>query len=182
MIKKILFILIYVYITLCAAGLFAEKKSIFDTIVKDERFSKLTGEIEKHNLTTVFKSIKAGTVFAPINEAFDHKEVTSPEQILYHVIPVAIKSGELWDGRLLKTEAYYKKITQLLEISKDDDTIVIGTGVQLNTAKVVQADMDAANGIIHAVDHILSLPDNLCKIFKRQRLFRIIIIIIILHR
>ncbi|KAG0954100.1 hypothetical protein G6F32_003747 [Rhizopus arrhizus] len=155
---------------MCSACLFNDylkpEKSLYDTLADDKRFTKFVDEIERHNLTFKFKAIKAGTVFAPVNQAFDHDDDDShstPEQVLYHVIPVAIKSNEFWDGRLLETEAYRGDLRQFLKVTKTTfkGDIIIGTGVEANRAQIVQADIDASNGVIHTVDNFLPLPVNL---------------------
>ncbi|CAO3698444.1 unnamed protein product [Rhizopus stolonifer] len=161
-----------IYITpLCSAGLLngyfsKETKSLFDIITNDDRFTRLTQEIERHGLTTHFKEIKASTVFAPVNDAFERYDLqkvkTSSDQILYHVVPVDIKSKKLWHGRLLETSAIYKEITQMLKVTTTlSGSITIGTGVETNGATVIEADIDASNGVIHTVDNLLTFPVDL---------------------
>ncbi|EIE77632.1 hypothetical protein G6F46_004595 [Rhizopus delemar] len=164
-----LFFFYLTYITsICSAGyldglFYKERPSLFDIIVTDKRFTKLASEIEKHDLTSQLKKVKAGTLFAPVNKAFDDIEQVTREQILYHLIPVAIKSGELWDGRLLGTEAYQDDIQQVLKVTKTSvmRDIIVGTGVESNRANVIEADIDASNGVLHTVDRLLSFPADL---------------------
>ena len=173
-----LFFFYLTYITsICSAGLldglfYKERPSLFDIIVTDKRFTKLASEIERLDLTSQFKKVKAGTLFAPVNKAFDDTEQVTREQILYHLIPVAIKSGELWDGRLLGTEAYQEDIQQVLKVTKTSvmREIMIGTGVESNRAKVIEADIDASNGVLHTVDRLLSFPADLGKKKKMMML------------
>ncbi|KAI9281162.1 FAS1 domain-containing protein [Sporodiniella umbellata] len=176
MLKKqlsfISFLFWLIYLTpLCAGGIFGsylkEHDSLFDIISQDERFHRLAKEIERYELVDHFKSIEAGTVFAPVNEAFEQLDLqrvrASPEQILYHVIPIAIESRKLWDGRLLETQATSENLPQFIKISKSTFTreITIGTGLKSNGAKVVDADIEATNGRLHAIDHLLQFPVDL---------------------
>lgn len=175
MIFKKFYLLIFLFITtllsFTSAALFGnkgddsgERKSIFDLLVRDERFKQLILHIEDAKLTQTFKSLKAGTVFAPVNEAFeDHdasiaqRKVTA-EQLLYHVIPIAVKSDKLWHGRLLDTEARIDDVDQVVKVTTSSKDVFVGPDNGQEPSKVIQADMDASNGVIHLVDRIVPLP------------------------
>jgi uncharacterized surface protein with fasciclin (FAS1) repeats len=175
MIHKKLLLLILLFITtllssFASAALFGtgdggERKSIWDLLVRDERFKALVLHIEDTNLTSTFKSIKAGTVFAPVNEAFDDegdgfiaKRKITAEELLYHVVPIAVKSDKLWHGRLLETEAQLDNVQQMVKITTSIKDIYVGPDNGQEQSKVIQADMDASNGVIHLVDKLVSLP------------------------
>ncbi|KAI8055588.1 FAS1 domain-containing protein [Gilbertella persicaria] len=171
MFKKlhILFLLlILTIITPAFAGIFGYKKgddrSVWDILTREERFTNLVSQIEQNELTDYFKHTKAQTVFAPVNEAFDKEDSSvfkrkySKEQILYHLVGVSAKSDELWDGRLLDTFAYMDKMQQRLKVSKSTTEIAVGTGSDQAQAKVIDQNIEASNGVIHAVDKVLSLP------------------------
>ena len=42
------------------------------------------------------------------------------------------------------------------------------SGVYADSAKVIQADIGASNGVIHAIDHLL-FPDDLKKELEQQQ-------------
>lgn len=120
-------------------------------------------EIESANLTPEFKKIKSGTVFAPVNEAFDHKLITqrrlNANSLLYHVVPLSIDTNDLWDGRVLETEARIDDVDQRVKVHKSlTRTVTLGPDNGQESAKIVDSNIEATNGVVHAIDKILPLP------------------------
>jgi uncharacterized surface protein with fasciclin (FAS1) repeats len=99
------------------------------------------------------------TVFAPTDAAFNALPTGTVDNLLkpankqklvqllgYHVVPGRVTSSQLKSGNVNTVEG------QPLKVSVD-------TGVTVNGAKVVQADIPASNGVVHVVDKVL-LPPN----------------------
>lgn len=173
----LLLLLVTTWLSFASCSLFStnreggERKSIYDLLTIDKRFTKFLQHIEDTGAVDEFKSIKKGTVFAPVNEAFDGEKLImyrnlEKEQVLYHLIPVSIKSGELYDGELLETEAKLHNITQMLKVKNSfKGDISVGTDSGQEESHVIEADMDASNGVIHLVGKVLSLPNYVGKSF-----------------
>merc|ERR1719272_2556784 len=100
------------------------------------------------------------TVFAPTNDAFAAlpngtlDKLLKPENkaalddiLTYHVLAAKVESKDLSDGQTAKT-VEGKKVT--VHISS-------GT-VKINDATVVQADVEACNGVVHVIDKVLLPP------------------------
>ena len=100
------------------------------------------------------------TVFAPTDAAFEAlpdgtiDALLEPESreylfdiLSYHVIPGAVTSDQLSSGKYEATNGLDLKIK-----SKS-------SGVRVNEANVIQADVVANNGVIHVVDSVL-LPQR----------------------
>ncbi|KAI8985447.1 FAS1 domain-containing protein [Pilobolus umbonatus] len=144
------------------SALVKQPKSVYDILVKDERFSKFVKYIEETEVVSYFKNMQSGTVFAPIDKAFDALDTDyywtryTADDILYHVLPLSVKSKEFWDGRVIKTAATVQKRNQYVKMFKGSDGYSVG-----NHSHIVDADLEAANGIIHAVDKVLALPFEL---------------------
>lgn len=96
------------------------------------------------------------TLFAPTNEAFQALSTdlleslasdidALTEVLLYHVVPGEILSTDLVDGASVATI-----LGSNVSVSLDP--------VMINTARVVTADIDAANGVIHVIDSVLIPP------------------------
>jgi len=96
------------------------------------------------------------TVFAPTDAAFEAlpegtvEELLKPENkeqlisiLTYHVVPGKVMSSDLTDGMKAAT-------VQGAEITVDIDG-----GAMVDEAKVIQADIEAANGIIHVIDKVI---------------------------
>lgn len=169
--KQLLYILLLIttVLSLVSASVSnreAEKKSIYSILTSDERFHDFLMQIEEAGLVDDFKNIDKGTVFAPVNQAFDGKSTLiatrknlTKEQLLYHIIPVSLESGDLNDGRLLDTQAQINGVTQKVKVLKStiSRNIDVGADNGQDLARVLE-EYDATNGIIQAVDKILSLP------------------------
>jgi len=100
------------------------------------------------------------TVFAPTDEAFaaiqsEVDTLLKPESkakltkiLTYHVVSGKMEAADLKDGQELTTVEGGK-----LKVMIKDGTVMVGN------AKVVVADVDASNGVIHCIDKVL-LPKD----------------------
>lgn len=139
----------------------AEVGNIVEVASGSETFSTLVKAVEAADLgDTLSDSSSSYTVFAPTDEAFnqlpegtldyllqpENKEVL--QQVLsYHVLPQEITSSEISGGNVDSLNGGLA-------------TAVTDTGVVINNASVVTPDIDASNGVIHAVNRVL-LPSDL---------------------
>src|SRR6056297_1338516 len=144
-----------------AAGVVVNGSSnVVDVAQEDGRFGTLIGLVEDVGLTTTLQYLGPYTAFAPTDDAFtalfeevDPSTLTT-EQITfiltYHVI-----SGEgIPSGDLAPEQAVASAADELLYITSTEES-----GVTVNgNASVIDADVDASNGIVHVVDNVL-LPN-----------------------
>ncbi len=136
-----------------------EASSASNNIVEaaTDQFKTLAKAIEAAGLAETLSSEGPYTVFAPTDEAFAAlpegvlEELLMPEnkeilvQLLsYHVVPGAVTSSQIQSGEV-ETLAGESLAVQLAT----DGTVAI------NNAKVTQADIQASNGVIHAVDQVI---------------------------
>jgi uncharacterized surface protein with fasciclin (FAS1) repeats len=154
--------------TSVSADLFgiAGQRTVWDVLTTDKRFSVLIGQIEENNLASTFKNLHSETLFAPTDKAFEDessilKRKMTKEQILYHLIPISVKSNELWNGRLLDTKARLHDVPQVLKVTKTATELLVGVGGDQEQSKVGQANIETSNGVIHALDKVISLPTYL---------------------
>jgi uncharacterized surface protein with fasciclin (FAS1) repeats len=94
------------------------------------------------------------TVFAPTDDAFAALPQETVQGLLadppalvrvltYHVVPGRITSAQITDDGEQKT------------IEGGVLTIAVNGGVTVNDATVIQADVEAENGVIHVIDRVL---------------------------
>ncbi|WP_372794017.1 fasciclin domain-containing protein [Pontiella sp.] len=136
--------------------------SIVEIAVSDGRFTNLTAAVIQEGLAGVLSEPGDFTVFAPTDDAFEMLGLTGDdllavpnlkEILLYHVLPTAL------DG-----EAVAAAVTLETLLGKDLEVYVEdGTNLFINSAKVIIADIEASNGIIHVIDAVL-LPPTLPNI------------------
>ena len=138
----------------------AMSKDIVDTVAEAGSFSTLLAAAEAAGLVETLRGEGPFTVFAPTDEAFaalpegtvetllmDENRDQLTEILTYHVVPGAVMSGDLSDGMEAETVAGMPV------------TISTEGGVTVNEASVVQADIEASNGVIHVIDSVL-LPEG----------------------
>lgn len=133
-------------------------KDIVDTAVEAGQFKTLAAALEKAGLVETLKGEGPYTVFAPTDAAFAKllkklgitaEELLAREDLkdilLYHVLSGKVMSTDLKDGAQVETLA-----KKPVKISLDP--------VRVNDANVIQADIQASNGVIHVIDKVL-LPE-----------------------
>ena len=133
---------------------------IVDTAVKAGSFNTLVAAVKAAGLVETLKGAGPFTVFAPTDEAFAKlpkgtvEDLLKPENkakltsiLTYHVVPGKIMSKDI-AGKALKA-----KSVQGAEISVDATK-----DVMVDKAKVVKADIEASNGVIHVIDAVMLPP------------------------
>jgi uncharacterized surface protein with fasciclin (FAS1) repeats len=150
---------------MCGASAFAQdgdmkgemsmkSNTIVDVAMSDARFSMLVELLKEANLVDTLKGAGPFTVFAPTNDAFAKvpaatlaKLKSDPEMLrsvlLYHVLGMQVPSNA---ARTMKAQTAQGSELQV--------TVKKGM-VMVDKAKVIQADVMASNGVIHAIDTVL---------------------------
>ncbi len=135
-------------------------KTIVETAVDAGQFKTLVAAIEAAGLTETLEGKGPFTVFAPTDAAFAKlpegtvENLLQPEnkerlvQILtYHVVPGEVTSDAVSPSaptELTTVEG------QALSVAAKNGGVVVN-----DAAQVVSADVDASNGVIHAIDSVL---------------------------
>ena len=129
-------------------------KTIIDTATDAGKFATLLNALKAAALTETLRGAGPYTVFAPTDEAFKQlapgvlnallKDTKKLKAILtYHVVPGTVAAYNMKAGDIKTLEG-----TPLVAALVDGK-------VTVNGAKVVQADIDASNGVIHAIDAVI---------------------------
>jgi len=135
-------------------------------------FSTLTSLLKTAGLAETLQQPGPYTVFAPTNDAFAALPASTLEQLQqpqnrealikilsYHVVPGAVTSGQLANGEL-KT---FEERPVNIQIDRANNQVAV------NNARVIQADVPASNGVIHAINQVLIPPDiNLSQLNQPQ--------------
>jgi len=138
----------------------ASGNTIVDVASSSESFNTLVQAVQAANLGGTLSGEGPYTVFAPTDEAFSQlpdgalEFLLQPEnqdllaQVLqYHVVSGSVTSGQLTTGGV-------DTLNGGVAVRVSD------SGVVVNNASVVNADIQASNGVIHAVNRVL-LPESL---------------------
>ena len=133
------------------------KKSSEDIVAvasSNDSFDTLVQAIQAAGLVDTLQGDGPFTVFAPTDEAFDKLPAGTLDNLLadkekltailtYHVGPGKVTSSDVVALDRAKT------------VQGSELAIDTGDGVRVNDAKVVQADVEASNGVIHVIDTVL---------------------------
>ena len=141
-----------------ASAALAQPKDIVDTAVAAGNFKTLAKLLTDADLIDVMKGPGPYTVFAPTDDAFAK-------------VPVDVLNGLAKDKKKLQEVLKYHVLTS--KWSTDDIGLVKQTGtaqgksvsfdaaggsLTVNGAKVIKANIDCSNGMVHAIDAVLLPP------------------------
>ena len=137
----------------------AATKDIVDTAVAAGSSKTLAAALKAGELIDALKSKGPFTVFAPTDEAFAKLPAGTVETLLkpenreklvavlkYHVV-----SGKVTSDKVVS-------LTNATTLNGKGLRIDATSGVRVNDATVVKADIMASNGVIHVIDRVL-LPE-----------------------
>ena len=138
----------------------AESSTIVDIAVGAGSFNTLVAALEAAGLVEDLSGQGPFTVFAPTDEAFAALPAGTVETLLkpenketlikiltYHVVAGEITSDKITSG-------------EVESLAEAMITVKVKDGkVKVNQAEVIQADINASNGVIHVIDQVILPPD-----------------------
>ena len=136
-----------------------QPRDIVDTAVAAGQFTTLVKAVQAAGLADTLKGPGPFTVFAPTDAAFNKLPPGALDQLLanptqlrsvltYHVVPNRVMANQVTNG--LSANSVQGAALNFQ---------VSGSEVRVNNmAMVVQADVMASNGVIHAIDTVLMPP------------------------
>ena len=136
----------------------AQPKDIVDTAVAAGSFKTLAQLLTAADLVNVMKGPGPYTVFAPTDEAF----AKVPKDVLDGLAKDKAKLQEVLKYHVLTS----KWTTDDIKLVKQTGTVqgksvtfgVAGGTITVNGAKIVKANVDCTNGMVHAIDAVLLPP------------------------
>lgn len=134
----------------------SEKMNIVETADKAGKFKTLIAAVTAAGLADTLTGTGPFTVFAPTDDAFAKvpadtlTDLLKPENkeklagiLTYHVL----------SGKVMAADA--AKLTTAKTVNGQELKIDATSGVKINNATVVTADVEASNGVIHVIDTVL---------------------------
>lgn len=124
----------------------------------DSRFSTLIQAVQAAGLEDALNSEGPLTVFAPIDDAFAAVDSEVLQTLLADKAQlVKVLSYHVAPGRY--TASDLEGTSQLTTLEGNDLVVHASEGIRIDEATVIQADIEADNGVIHAVDQVI-LPEK----------------------
>ncbi len=133
--------------------------TVVDIIVNSEDHTTLEAAVGAAGLVETLQGEGPFTVFAPTDAAFaalpagtldallDDPTGDLTDILLYHVVADKAMSTDLSDGQVIETV-----------LGKNITVTITGDGVFINDAKVILADIETDNGVVHVIDAVLTPP------------------------
>ena len=130
---------------------------IVDTAISAGSFKTLVAAVKAADLVSTLKSKGPFTVFAPTDAAFAKLPAGTIASLLkpknkaklvailtYHVVPGKVMASDI-AGKSLKVAS----------VQGSKISVEAHSGVMVDKAKVVKADVEASNGVIHVIDTVI---------------------------
>ncbi|MFH5831058.1 fasciclin domain-containing protein [Halalkalibaculum sp. DA384] len=137
--------------------------NIVDTAEDLGNFTTLLGALDQTDLKTTIQYEGPFTVFAPTDDAFsnlpDGLLASLSDEDLAEILQYHVVGSEVMSGDLAPQQAVASLTGEELFITANGEVNVNGTST------VATADVEASNGVIHAVDQVL-LPDRFQNIVE----------------
>jgi len=136
-----------------------QANNVIDVLTAQGNFTTLLAALESAGLTDTLKSRPAISIFAPTDEAFaalpeaERTRLMDPANaaelrslLLYHVIVADVQSSQIQGAR------------GGVETAGRVQVLLDGTGesLKIDGATITQADIDASNGSVFAIDKVLN--------------------------
>ena len=131
-----------------------ESKDIVDTAVAAGNFKTLASALTAAGLVDTLKGKGPFTVFAPTDEAFakipkaDLDALIADKAKLTKVLTYHVVAGKVMASDVTKLKDAKTVEGQMVKIDASN-------GVMINKSKVVKADIQTSNGVIHVIDTVL---------------------------
>ena len=135
-----------------------EAGTIVDVAVANPDFSTLVTALTAAGLVETLSGEGPFTVFAPTNAAFDALPAGLLEKLLLPEnkdVLVAILTYHVVAGKVMAADVTAGKVAS---VQGEEITFDTASGVMVNNAKVVTADIAASNGVVHVIDAVLVPP------------------------
>jgi len=127
---------------------------IVDTAVSAGQFTTLVKALKAADLVDALKQKGPYTVFAPTDAAFAKLPAGALDSLIkdkdklaavlkYHVVSGKVMAAQVKPGPVKTLQG------QTLTVSAQDGTVMV------DDAKVIKADIEASNGVIHVIDSVL---------------------------
>ena len=138
------------------------EKNIVETAIAAGSFKTLVAAVKAAGLVDALTGPGPLTVFAPTDAAFERLEKGKPGTIAMLLKPenkkklVAILTYHVVPGKVMAADVLkLKNGTEVKTLNGASITVRNHHGVRFNKAKLVKADIECTNGVIHVIDTVL---------------------------
>jgi uncharacterized surface protein with fasciclin (FAS1) repeats len=136
-----------------------DRLNLIDTIAKQDTFSTFARLMASSSANDIFSGPGEFTVFAPTNDAFakvpeakmlellnETNQTTLKSLLSYHVMPAKVMAASI--GSTPTRAAFTGEELTFSDLN----------GLKVNTSSIQARNIEATNGVVHAVDTVLKQP------------------------
>jgi uncharacterized surface protein with fasciclin (FAS1) repeats len=128
--------------------------NIVETAISAGSFKTLVQAVQAADLVDTLSGDGPFTVFAPDDSAFAKLPAGTVESLLKDIPKLKdILTYHVVAGKVMAADA--AGLTSAKTVQGKDLQIDTKDGVKVNEAKVIKADIEATNGVIHVIDTVL---------------------------
>jgi uncharacterized surface protein with fasciclin (FAS1) repeats len=134
-----------------------QKKNIVDTAMAAGSFTTLAKALTAAGLVDTLKGAGPFTVFAPNDAAFAKLPAGTLDALINAPSKeklIALLKLHVISGKVMSAEIKGKSIAPR-SLQGEDLRIDGANGVTVNGSKIVTADVDCSNGVIHVIDTVI---------------------------
>lgn len=140
---------------------------IVETAQADERFETLVAAVVAADLVATLQADGPYTVFAPTDDAFasylTENDLTAQELLaadtLSNILTYHVYAGEVLSSAAISLAGSDMNVVEM--VNEDDAALSLsGDSLYVNLSKVIVTDVEASNGVIHAIDKVLVPPTD----------------------
>jgi len=133
-------------------------EDIVDTAISAGSFTTLVKAVQTAGLVETLKGDGPFTVFAPNDEAFAKLPKKQLDALLADKDALAkVLTYHVVSGKIMSSDIAGKKMN-VATVEGSDIKVNAMSGVMINNANVVKADIATSNGVIHVIDTVI-LPN-----------------------
>jgi uncharacterized surface protein with fasciclin (FAS1) repeats len=127
---------------------------IVDIAVSNDNFSTLVAAVQAAGLVETLKSPGPFTVFAPTNDAFAKLPPGTITTLLQNIPQLTrILCYHVVAGKLMRADL--EKFTAVTSVEGSPITLDFTETFEVKNATVINADIEADNGVIHVIDNVI---------------------------
>jgi len=132
---------------------------IIETARTAGSFKTLLAALDAADLTGALQGDGPFTVFAPTDKAFAKLPKGTVESLLNDIPKLkSILTYHVVQGKVMASDVV--KLSEAKTLQGQTVRIDASSGVRINSARVVKADVMADNGVVHVIDEVLLPGDN----------------------
>lgn len=140
---------------------------IVETAQSDDRFDTLVSAVVAADLVSTLQAEGPYTVFAPTDDAFTTyltENALSAQELLAADALADILTYHVYAGKVLSSAAITLagSSDNVIEMVNGDNAALSlsGSNLNVNLSQVIVADVEASNGVIHAINKVLVPPTD----------------------